>query len=140
MADKLWRKSRQQPLVPLGIILTFGALTLAGKAIRDGDSRLANRMFYWRVGLQGLTVAALIGGAYYYEETASKVYNRQEELNKLSKEREKLWIEELERVDEAAKARKAKALSFHEQFLQKREESKRAELAKKQAEESESTK
>lgn len=122
------------------MILTFGALTLAGKAIRDGDSRLANRMFYWRVGLQGLTVAALLGGAYYYEETASKTYNRQEELNKLAKEREKLWIEELERVDEASKARKAKAQSFHEQFLQKREESKKAELAKKQAEESASSK
>ncbi|GMM52359.1 Rcf1 protein [Starmerella bacillaris] len=105
LAQNLIKKSKQQPLVPLFAVLTCGALYLSGKAIRQNNARLANRMFYWRVGFQALTLGALIGGAYYYNDTDVGGFKGtpQEMLLKKSKEREQLWIEELERIDRESK-------------------------------------
>jgi hypothetical protein len=109
--DKLARKAREQPLVPIGIILTCGALHMSARAIRSGNSQLANRMFYWRVGLQGFTVAALVIGGYFYGKP-NRPTDRDAILRNHAKEREKLWIQELERVDEETNQRRARALAI----------------------------
>lgn len=107
LPDKLLRKCKEQPLVPLGATLTVSALYLSARALRARNSSLANRMFYWRVGFQAFTVAALIGGAFYYGEGGrKKEKSRDEKLREIAKAREKLWIEELERIEaEAQKVR-----------------------------------
>lgn len=101
LGEHLLRKSKEQPLVPLFAILTCGALFLSARAIRNNNSRLANRMFFWRVGFQGLALASLIGGAYYYndQDVGGWKGSPQELLVKKSQEREKLWLEELDRIE-----------------------------------------
>lgn len=105
----LAEKCKEQPLVPLGVVLTCGALYLSGRALRARDSRLANRMFFWRVGFQAFTVVALVGGGFYFDEKRKEKKSQREQLIEKAKEREKLWIEELERIEEEAKRRKEKA-------------------------------
>ncbi|ANB13710.1 Rcf1p [Sugiyamaella lignohabitans] len=106
--DKLARKAKEQPVVPIGMLLTCGALYMSARALRGGNSKLANRMFYWRVGLQGFTVAALVIGGYYYGKP-NRPTDRDSILRRTAKEREDIWIKELERVDEMDKERKARA-------------------------------
>lgn len=112
--EKLLRKSKQQPLVPLGAALTCGALYLSSRALRNGDPRLANRMFYWRVAFQGLTVAALIGGAWYLGDTDVGGFRGtpHEMMRKKAKEREQLWIAELERIEAEAQRKKAEVEEY----------------------------
>lgn len=112
--QKLARKAKEQPLVPIGIVLTCGALHMSARALRVGDSRLANRMFYWRVGLQAFTVAALVVGGYMYGVKPSRPTDRDALLRAHAKEREAMWLEELERLDQEDKQRKARALAFRE--------------------------
>lgn len=109
LVEILVEKSKQQPLVPLGVVLTCSALYLSGRALRARDSALANRMFFWRVGFQAFTVAALVGGGLYYDEKRRETKSQKELLMEKAKEREKLWIEELERIEEEARRRKQKA-------------------------------
>ncbi|CAN6668869.1 respiratory supercomplex factor 1, mitochondrial [Trichomonascus vanleenenianus] len=127
--DRLLRKSKKEPLVPLGMAMTCGALYFAAKAVKAGDSRLANRMFFWRVGLQGFTVAALVGGGLFM--TSREAPNREEMMRQRAKEREALWIEELERIDSESKERQKRAQSIQEAFLRRREEAKREEEEKR---------
>ncbi|TQS34221.1 hypothetical protein Golomagni_05404, partial [Golovinomyces magnicellulatus] len=54
--QKVVRKLKEEPLVPLGIGLTTFAFISAYRAIRRGDSKQANRMFRARVAAQGFTV------------------------------------------------------------------------------------
>lgn len=103
LGQHLLNKSKQQPLVPLFAVLTCGALYLSGKAIRNNNARLANRMFFWRVGFQALTLASLIGGAYYLndQDVGGWKGSPQELLIKKAKEREQLWLAELDRIEDA---------------------------------------
>lgn len=107
--DKMVRHCKEQPLVPLGCLLTTGALLLSGRSIRQGDFKGANRMFVWRVALQGFTLVALVGGSYYMGINERWKVDRDEELRKKAAVREKMWIEELERIDQAAKERQQMA-------------------------------
>lgn len=111
LGEKLLRKSKEQPLVPLGATLTCAALYLASRALRKGDARLANRMFFWRVGFQGFTLAALIGGTWYFGDTDVGGFRGtpQEMVRKKSKEREQLWIAELERIEQEAQIKRKEA-------------------------------
>lgn len=108
--EKIARKSAEQPLVPAFAALTCGALYLAGRALRSGNARLANRMFFYRVMFQGATLVALIGGAYYYGEKYQRSEkSREEKLRETAKQREQLWVEELERIEaESQKQKKQK--------------------------------
>lgn len=112
--QKIARKAKEQPLVPIGVIMTCGALHMSARALRIGDSRLANRMFYWRVGLQGFTIAALVVGGYLYGSKPSRPTDRDALLRAHAKEREAMWLEELERLDQEDKDRKARAKAFRE--------------------------
>ncbi|KAL7908847.1 hypoxia induced protein conserved region domain-containing protein [Trichoderma velutinum] len=106
--QKVKRKLREEPLVPLGIGLTVFAFVNAYRALRRGDSRQANKMFRARVAAQGFTVIAMVAGSMYYNKDREK----SKELRKLkderdSEEKRQRWIHELEIRDEEEKAMKA---------------------------------
>lgn len=101
------RKMKKEPLIPLGMLLTCGALFNSFRAIRKGDHERAQRMFRARVLAQGFTVLAMVGGGIYYQADRHK----ERELWKLQRERDaedqrRRWIRELEIRDEEEKALK----------------------------------
>ncbi|VVT52023.1 uncharacterized protein SAPINGB_P003291 [Magnusiomyces paraingens] len=110
--EKVIKNCKEQPLVPIGVGMTLGALILSARALNRGDAKTANRMFVWRVALQGLTIVALVGGSYYVGINERWRVNRDDELRKKAEVREKMWIEELERIDVAAKERALRAEQF----------------------------
>ncbi|KAK9466228.1 hypoxia induced protein conserved region-domain-containing protein [Lipomyces arxii] len=91
---KLWYHCKEQPLVPVGILLTCAALTKSAIAVRQGKQREANRYFTARVVMQGLTLAALVGGSYYMQKNTKSVAELQAEK---AARRKQLWLEELDR-------------------------------------------
>ncbi|EFQ31832.1 hypothetical protein CGRA01v4_12992 [Colletotrichum graminicola] len=105
---KVFRKLREEPLVPLGCGLTVFAFVSAWRAIRRGDSVQANKMFRARVAAQGFTVLAMLAGSMYY----NKDRERTAELRKIkeakdAEEKRQRWIRELEARDDEEKALKA---------------------------------
>ncbi|KAK0522301.1 Respiratory supercomplex factor 1, mitochondrial [Tilletia horrida] len=68
--DKLFRKLKEQPLVPIGSLLTCAALIAASHQLRKGNRTEFNRALRWRVGFQGLTVVAAVAGSLYYAQPA----------------------------------------------------------------------
>jgi len=80
-----WNKCKQQPLVPLGAVVTVWALLGAVRAFRRGNSQDMNRYLRFRVVAQGATVAAMLVGSVVYE----KVIQEQKELESL-KEKERM--------------------------------------------------
>ncbi|KAE8269693.1 hypothetical protein A4X09_0g2643 [Tilletia walkeri] len=67
---KLIRKLKEQPLVPIGSLLTCAALIAASHQLRKGNREQFNRALRWRVGFQGLTVVAAVAGSLYYAQPA----------------------------------------------------------------------
>ncbi|RKF62160.1 Respiratory supercomplex factor 1, mitochondrial [Erysiphe neolycopersici] len=107
--QKLIRRLKQEPLIPLGCILTSWALFNASRSIRVGDHNRTNRMFRARIYAQGFTVAAMIAGSMYWQTDRQK----QKELNKIIEERKAQekrakWLEELEYRDREAKEEQAR--------------------------------
>ncbi|KAH6847023.1 altered inheritance of mitochondria protein 31, mitochondrial [Chaetomium sp. MPI-CAGE-AT-0009] len=104
-SQKILRKLKEEPLVPIGCILTIAAFTNAYRAMRRGDHHKVQRMFRARVAAQGFTVLAMVGGGMYYAEDR----NKRKELGKLKQQQEaeekrQKWIKELEARDEEEKA------------------------------------
>ncbi|UZJ52463.1 hypothetical protein CBS101457_001783 [Exobasidium rhododendri] len=62
---KFWRKMKEQPLVPIGSLLTCGALIVASHHLRTGNRAQFQKALRWRVGLQGVTVVAAMAGTFY---------------------------------------------------------------------------
>ncbi|KND91107.1 Respiratory supercomplex factor 1, mitochondrial [Tolypocladium ophioglossoides CBS 100239] len=107
--QKVVRKIKEEPLVPLGIGLTVFAFVNAYRALRRGDSQQANKMFRARVAAEGFTVIAMVAGSMYYSRDREKT----KELRKLKEQRDaeekrQKWIRELEVRDEEEKAMKAR--------------------------------
>ncbi|KAL2163647.1 hypothetical protein VTH06DRAFT_5705 [Thermothelomyces fergusii] len=103
--QKIFRKLKEEPLVPIGCILTVTAFINAYRAMRRGDHHGVQRMFRARVAAQGFTVLAMVAGGIYYAEDR----NKQRELWKLKQQREaeekrQKWIRELEARAEEEKA------------------------------------
>lgn len=69
-------------------------------------------MFFARVAFQGLTVAALIGGAMYYGQDPKEKMAQKERDKLVARHREKLWIEELERRDLEVQERRKRAAAY----------------------------
>lgn len=105
--QKIIYRSKQQPLVPLGTLLTSAAVFLAAKSLKQGRKADTQKYFRYRVGFQAFTLVALVmGGIYYQKETAEQKQSREDKMREKAKVREQLWIEELERRDLLIQARK----------------------------------
>ncbi|OAA60593.1 Hypoxia induced protein, domain protein [Niveomyces insectorum RCEF 264] len=113
--QKLTRKLKAEPLIPLGCALTVAAFISAWRASRRGDHKQVQRMFRARVLAQGFTVLAMVGGGIYYgaerqkERALWKVQQAQKDEDKRVR-----WIRELEARDAEEKALQAKAAERRE--------------------------
>ncbi|KAK7999345.1 hypothetical protein PG990_011945 [Apiospora arundinis] len=100
-SQKVWRKLKEEPLVPLGTLLTCAALYNAWRGMRRGDHAQVQRMFRARIGAQAFTVCAIVAGGAYYGKDREK---RQEliklEAQQRAEERNAKWLRELEVRDQ----------------------------------------
>eukprot|EP00040_Diaphanoeca_grandis_P017973 m.94526 g.94526 ORF g.94526 m.94526 type:complete len:100 (+) comp26729_c0_seq1:233-532(+) len=62
-SEKFSRKIGGNPFVPLGLIATGASLIVGLWAFRTGRQQLSQNCQRARVGFQGLTVVALVGGS-----------------------------------------------------------------------------
>ncbi|NWQ82713.1 HIG2A protein, partial [Columbina picui] len=60
--EKFLRKTRENPLVPLGCLCTLGVLTYGLINFKRGNTRRSQLMMRARILAQGFTFAALLGG------------------------------------------------------------------------------
>ncbi|GME41619.1 putative mitochondrial hypoxia responsive domain protein [Neofusicoccum parvum] len=107
--QKLTRRLREEPLIPLGCLLTCWALLGASRAMKAGDHNTTNRMFRRRIYAQGFTIAAMAAGSMYWQEDREKrkEYDTLQQQKKAQEKRD-AWLRELEARDEEDKAFKAK--------------------------------
>ncbi|CCE65167.1 hypothetical protein TPHA_0K00330 [Tetrapisispora phaffii CBS 4417] len=121
--EKILFKSKQQPWVPIGCLLTTGAVVMAALQMRRGNRRLAQLSFRWRVAFQAATLVTLIAGSAYYGELGelggggNAAVAAEERLRAKAKMREQLWVQELERREQETEQRRAKAAFFRQQAL-----------------------
>ena len=99
-SQKLFRKIRQEPLIPMGCLATCYALYQASKSIRHGNPVRTNKMFRARIYAQGFTLVAIVAGSIFYkdERMKRKVFEGKIEEKKQTEKREK-WLKELEARD-----------------------------------------
>ncbi|KAH8594692.1 putative altered inheritance of mitochondria protein 31, mitochondrial, partial [Bisporella sp. PMI_857] len=99
--QKLTRRIREEPLIPIGVALTCAALYGATKSIRAGDHNRTQRMFRARILAQGFTIVAMLAGSMYWQSDREKrkVFEGLLEEKK-AKEKQEAWIRELEARDE----------------------------------------
>ncbi|KAF2264415.1 altered inheritance of mitochondria protein 31, mitochondrial [Lojkania enalia] len=107
--QKIGRRFREEPLVPLGCGLTVWAIVGATRSMRKGDHKMTNLYFRRRLYAQAFTIAVLVAGNMYWQKDRLK----RKEYEKLVKEKEALekrdrWLKELEARDEEEKAFKAR--------------------------------
>ncbi|TRX91464.1 hypothetical protein FHL15_007688 [Xylaria flabelliformis] len=128
--QKVARKLREEPLIPLGTGLTCLALYNAWRAMRRGDHAGVQRMFRARIGAQAFTVLAMVaGGAYYGADREKRKELIKLEAQKRAEERNQKWLHELEVRDEEDKKLQAAMRRKRDRLEQKR-----AEDAEKEAE------
>ncbi|XP_067635620.1 HIG1 domain family member 2A, mitochondrial [Eurosta solidaginis] len=60
--EKLTRKIKENPVVPIGCLATVGALAYGLHSFRNGNRRMSQLMMRTRIAAQGFTVVALIVG------------------------------------------------------------------------------
>ncbi|EIN14601.1 hypothetical protein PUNSTDRAFT_49330 [Punctularia strigosozonata HHB-11173 SS5] len=83
LADKARRKFKENPLVPLGCLVTSYTLIVAAIRMRQGRSLSMNYWLRARLVAQGATVVAIVGGTYYYGQSKGQ----KEEKARLAQER-----------------------------------------------------
>ncbi|RGP66880.1 altered inheritance-mitochondria mitochondrial [Fusarium sporotrichioides] len=128
--QKVVRKIKEEPLIPLGIGLTTVAFINAYRALRRGDSKQANRMFRARVAAQGFTVFAMLAGSMYYQKDREKSKElRQLQEQKEAEEKRQKWIRELEARDDEEKAMRARLEKRRQQVQAQRAEEAQATAA-----------
>jgi hypothetical protein len=60
--EKLKQLSKKNPFVPIGCLITVGILMNGIFAMKNGDRAKSQRMMRYRVGAQGITILAVLGG------------------------------------------------------------------------------
>lgn len=60
--EKFIRKTKENPLVPIGLLATVAILVNGVRSMTKGDRQMSQKMMRARVVAQGFTVAALVGG------------------------------------------------------------------------------
>ncbi|KAI0861278.1 mitochondrial hypoxia responsive domain-containing protein [Xylaria cubensis] len=121
--QKVARKLREEPLIPLGTGLMCLALFNAWRAMRRGDHAQVQRMFRARIGAQAFTVLAMVaGGAYYGADREKRKELIKLEAQKRAEERNQKWLHELEVRDEEDKKLQAAVRRKRDRLEQKRAE------------------
>ncbi|KAI5859688.1 hypoxia induced protein conserved region-domain-containing protein [Durotheca rogersii] len=121
--QKVGRKLREEPLIPLGTALTCLALYNAFRATRRGDHVQVQRMFRARVGAQAFTVVAMVaGGAYYGADREKRKELIKLEAQQRAEERHQKWLKELEVRDEEEKQLQAAMKRRQDRVEQRRTE------------------
>ncbi|KAI4197777.1 MAG: hypothetical protein LQ346_002937 [Caloplaca aetnensis] len=98
--QKLGRRLKEEPLIPLGCAATCWALWGATKSIRRGNSYKAQQMFRMRLYAQAFTIVAMVAGSFYHN--SDRILRKEyDDLKKEQKAQEKrsAWIKELEARD-----------------------------------------
>jgi len=103
--DKIWRRFREEPLVPFGCGLTVWAIVGATRSMRKGDHKMTNLYFRRRLYAQAFTIAVLVAGNMYWQKDRLK----RKDYEKKVAEKERMdkrdrWLRELEMRDEEDKA------------------------------------
>ncbi|KAI8956685.1 mitochondrial hypoxia responsive domain-containing protein [Daldinia sp. FL1419] len=134
--QKISRKLREEPLIPLGTLLTTLAVVNAWRAMRRGDHAQVQRMFRARVGAQAFTVMAMVaGGAYYGADREKRKELIKLEAQQRAEERHQKWLKELEVRDEEDKQLKAAMKRRQERVQQRKaEEQERAKAESEKVE------
>ncbi|KAI0550546.1 mitochondrial hypoxia responsive domain-containing protein [Xylaria curta] len=128
--QKVARKLREEPLIPLGTGLTCLALYNAWRAMRRGDHAGVQRMFRARIGAQAFTVVAMVaGGAYYGADREKRKELIKLEAQKRAEERNQKWLHELEVRDEEDKKLQAAVKRKRDRLEQKKAEEAEKEVA-----------
>lgn len=106
--QKLTRRLKEEPLVPLGCVLTIAALVGASRSMRAGDHDRTNKMFRARIYAQGFTVLALVAGSVYWktDRQKRKEFDQAVAERKIREKRE-AWVKELEARDDEMKELRA---------------------------------
>ncbi|KAH6672493.1 altered inheritance of mitochondria protein 31, mitochondrial [Halenospora varia] len=106
--QKLSRRLKEEPLIPLGCLLTCAALLGASRSIRAGDHNRTNRMFRARIIAQGFTLVAMVAGSMYWDADRKKRKEFEGVVSeRKAKEKQEAWIKELEARDREEKEMKA---------------------------------
>ncbi|XXH02990.1 Restriction of telomere capping protein 5 [Hypoxylon texense] len=142
-AQKIGRKLREEPLIPLGKPPTSCSLSYddiynrnrnrnrnrtlynAWRATRRGDHAQVQRMFRARIGAQAFTVMAMVaGGAYYGADREKRKELIKLEAQQRAEERHHKWLRELEVRDEEEKQLKAAIKRRQDRVQQRRADEK----------------
>ncbi|BEJ14599.1 hypothetical protein CspHIS471_0403660 [Cutaneotrichosporon sp. HIS471] len=77
-----WQKCKEQPMVPIGVAATTFALLGATASLRSGNRKQFQHYLRLRVAAQGVTVVAMVIGAYMISNKAEEAKkNRERALN-----------------------------------------------------------
>jgi hypothetical protein len=105
IGGKLWRRFREEPLIPLGCGLTAWAIFGATRSMRKGDHKKVNLYFRRRLYAQAFTIVALCAGNVYWQKDRVKRKDWEKLVkDKEAKEKRDRWLRELEARDEEEKA------------------------------------
>lgn len=116
--DKIKRKIREEPLVPIGAGVTVLFLTLGFRSFIQGKKRQSQILMRGRVIAQGFTVCAMAFGAFYGLKPHDRPVHYEEKLNTMEKER----VEHEDRLEK-----------YREEMKLKRELREKEEKAKEKA-------
>ncbi|KAG0699173.1 hypoxia induced protein conserved region-domain-containing protein, partial [Suillus ampliporus] len=86
--EKAWRKFREQPLVPIGTLVTCSALIMAVVKMRRGDSQSLNNWLRVRVIAQGATIVAVCAGTYVMSSNVGDETKQTRQLDEIQAHRE----------------------------------------------------
>ncbi|BFZ02262.1 hypothetical protein BsWGS_05301 [Bradybaena similaris] len=65
LREKLLRKTKENPFVPIGVIFTTVVLAMGISSMRSGSGRRSQILMRLRVGGQAFAIFAMLAGIYY---------------------------------------------------------------------------